>query len=345
MRVRLLVVGAFTAMAVAPGYIAWTTGVLPAPTQASAESDGPASSAAWAVASLAWPDGPLGLAATDTRVVWEQRGPNATVAGLWYYNVRTGRSARLLGRSSTGKSAGSPAGAGDLIVWAAWPGRRGDGPPPIQAYDAYSTRRWQVTAAGRHPSVTGATALWVEPAAGRGGDVIRGSNSITDEEYKITVDAHVRDVAGWKRWVAWIAVRGQRDEVWAGSFRNATRYRLAEGGTAVTIDRDRVAWAASVGRHSTAIVSWDRRSHRSTVLCRMLGATTSLSLSRHYAVWVTTREATGPQVWAYDFRSGKAYPVNAAGGRQVSPVIVAGSVYWADDRSGHWELYTRSLQQ
>ena len=49
-------------------------------------------------------------------------------------------------------------------------------------------------------------------------------------------------------------------------------------------------------------------------------------------------------MWAYDFGSGKAYQVSTSGGRQVSPVILAGSVYWAGDRTGHWELYSRSLQ-
>ena len=56
------------------------------------------------------------------------------------------------------------------------------------------------------------------------------------------------------------------------------------------------------------------------------------------------RKSTGPQVWAYDFELGKATQVSETDGRQVSPVIVAGSVYWADDRSGHWELYSHSLQ-
>jgi hypothetical protein len=144
--------------------------------------------------------------------------------------------------------------------------------------------------------------------------------------------------------VAWIAGRDTAQEVWAGSFQSAERYRLATGGTAVAMDRDRIVWAAAVGRHSTAIVSWDRRSSRSTVLCRIPGAGSALSLSRHWAVWVTTRKATGPQVWAYDFELSKAYPVSTAGGRQVSPVIVNGTVYWAGDRSGHWELYSRSLR-
>lgn len=32
------------------------------------------------------------------------------------------------------------------------------------------------------------------------------------------------------------------------------------------------------------------------------------------------------------------------GGRQASPVIVAGSVFWADDRAGDRGLYRRTLR-
>ena len=58
-------------------------------------------SGAHAVASLAWPKDALGLAATGTTVLWEQRDPSAAVAGLWSYDVRSGATDRLLGRSET----------------------------------------------------------------------------------------------------------------------------------------------------------------------------------------------------------------------------------------------------
>ena len=131
--------------------------------------------------------------------------------------------------------------------------------------------------------------------------------------------------------------------MWAGSYRDRTRYRLAGAGTAVAIDRDRILWAAKAGRHSTRIVSWDRHSSRATVLCKVARRGVLAHLGRRYAAWVTTREATGSQVWVYDFAQGRAYPV-AEGGRQASPVIVAGSVYWADDRGGQWALYRRTLR-
>ncbi len=342
---RFVVVAAFLAAAAVPGFLAYSTGLLPGPTQASADSSAAIASVAHPVRPLAWPEEALGLAATDTAVLWEQRDPSAAVAGLWSFDVRTRRTERVLERSATGKSAGFPSASGDVIAWAAWAGRRGAGPPQIEAYDSASTRRWTAAPAGRDPSTAGDCVIWVEPDAGGGNDAIRGSNALTDEEYSITVDGRIRDVAAWGSWAVWIAGRGTSGAVWAGSYRNGPQRKLAAAGTAVAIDRHRILWAAPVGRHSSAVVSWDRHSSRSTVLCRVAGAVSSLSVSRRYAVWVTTRKATGPQVWAYDFGAGKAYAVGAGDGRQASPVIVAGSVYWADDRSGHWELYARSLQR
>ena len=344
MRSRLLVVVAFLAMAAVPAYLAWTTGFLPGPQQASADSTGPATTSSAAVAPLAWPQEPLGLAAGDTRIYWEQRARSADAAGIWYHDVPSGDTGRLLGRDAAGKSGGFPAAGGHLLAWESWAGRRGDGVAGIQAFNLEIGHRWRLTEAGRAARVVGDAVFWVDPdGAGRGKDVIRGVNALTDEEYTLETGGRVRSFAAWGPWAVWISGGGSIGEVWAGSFRSATRYRLAARGTAVAMDRDRVLWAASAGRHSSTIVSWNRRSSRSRVLCRLRGAASSLAMSRHTAVWVVDRKATGPQVWAYDFEIGKATPVSEAGGRQVSPVIVAGSVYWADDRSGRWELYSHSL--
>jgi hypothetical protein len=340
----LLVVAAFLAMAAVPVWLAWDTGVLPGPSQAAADSPGVLTTSSAAVTTLAWPEDPLGLAANDRRIYWEQRDPDSAVAGLWYYDVAADRVDRLLGRQATGKASGVLAAAGDLVVWTAWAGRRGAGTPSIQAYDGLSTRRWQVAAAGRAPTAADGVAVWAEPnGMGPRDDAIRGIDSLTDEEYAISAGGNVRSLAAFGRQLAWIT-NGSTNEVWAGSFKDAARYRLVGRGTAVAIDHDRVLWATAVGRHSSAIVCWDRDSRRATVLQRLLGITSQLSVSKRYAAWVTTRKATGPQVWAYDFGSEKAYQVSTSGGRQVSPVILAGSVYWAGDRTGHWELYSRSLQ-
>ena len=342
MGLRVVVVAAFVAMAAVPAYLAYDAGLFPGPTQASADvSPGGTASR---VASLAWPDEALGLAATDTRVLWEQRDPSAAVAGLWAYDVRTGRTDRLLGRSATGKAAGFPAAAGELIVWAGWAARRGDGPPRIEAYDVDSTRRWTAAAEGGQPAAAGKTVLWVEPdGAGAGRDVIRGSDSLTDEEFAFPAGGRVRDLAAWGDWTAWIAVHGGTAEVWAGSYRKDTRHRLAGAGKAVAIDRDRVIWAQPAGRHSTRIVSWDRHSGRATVLCKVVGSAASLALGERYAAWVTTRDGAGSRVWVIDIAGGRAHAVSQ-GGRQASPVIVAGSVYWADDRDGEWALYRQTLR-
>jgi hypothetical protein len=344
-RLRLLVVAAFLGMAAVPVLIAFNTGFLPGPTQASAESTGPATTSSAAVTTLDWPDEPLGLTSTDTAVIWEQRHRSAEVAGLWHLDVRTGQKLRLLGRKSIGKSSGFPIASGQLVAWSSWAGRRGVGPPAIQALDTGSTRRWEVAPTGRDPAVADDVVLWVDPGGSGTDDVIRGIDAITDEEYRLTPGGRVRPLAGWGRWAAWISGHGGTREVWAGSFRGSTRYRLAAQGTAVAMDRDRVVWAAAAGRHSAVIVSWDRRANRSTVVCRVRGTATSLSLSDGHAVWVTTRKTTGPRVWACDLELGKAYPVSDAAGRQVSPVIVDETAYWADDRSGRWELYSRSLER
>jgi hypothetical protein len=339
-----VVVTAFVAMAVVPAFFAYSTGVLPGPTQASAESSRAPAGVAHPVASLPWPKEALGLATTGTAVLWEQRNPSPAVAGLWSYDVRTQATERVLGRTATGKAAGFPGASGDLIAWAAWAGRRGDGPPRIEAFDSSTTRRWTVAQTGRDPVVAGESVLWIEDDAAGSDDAIRGSNSLTDEEYSTTADGSVRDIAAWGSWAAWIAGPGKTGAVWAGSYHSGAANRLAAAGSAVAIDRDRVLWSAPRGRHSTVVVSWDRHSSRSTVLCRVVGSVSSLSLSRRYAAWVTARDKTGPQVWAYDFDAGRAFTVSAGSSRQASPVIVAGTVYWADDRSGYWELYARSLR-
>jgi len=194
--------------------------------------------------------------------------------------------------------------------------------------------------------VAGRSVIWIEPDGdGPGNDVIRGSNSLTDEVYAMATGGRVLAASASGSWVVWIAGSGRKAEVWTASFGDRTRHRLARAATAVAIDRERVLWAAPAGGHSTAIVSWDRSTGGPTVLRRLPGVASALSLTRGYATWVTTRASPGARVWVYDFRRGRAYPVADDGdGRQASPVIVAGSVYWADDRGGDWALYRRALR-
>jgi len=343
-RTRMLVVAAFLVMATVPAWLAWHTGVLPGPTQASAESTGVLTTSSVPVTVIAWPRDPLGLTASDSKVYWEQRSPDPAVAGLWYYDVPTGQVLQLLTRPSLGKSSGFPVAAGDLVVWTSWAGRRGAGTPTVQAYDGLSLRRWRVAAAGDAAAAATEIVVWAAPnGSGPGDDTIRGVDSLTDAAYAVDAGGRVKALAASGRQLAWIT-DGKTNEVWAGSFKDATRYRLAGRGAAVAIDHDRVIWATGLGPRSSAIVCWDRSAHLTTVLSRLPGSSSQLSLSRRYAAWVTTTGTTGSQVWVYDFGLRKAYRVSMSGGRQVSPVILAGSVYWAGDRDGHWELYSRSLQ-
>jgi hypothetical protein len=343
-RVRLVVVAAFVLMALVPAYIAYDAGVLPAPSQAAAGAGDGAGPTTF-VTTLVWPDEALGLAASDTTVFWEQRDRSAAVAGLWAYDVTTGRVDPVLGRSRTGKSAGFPAAAGDIVVWAAWAGRRGAGLPRIEAYDTASTRRWTAAAAGRHPAAAGRTVVWVDRNGGaRGGDVIRGLNSVTDEEYAVDTGARVRQVAARGSWAAWLSGRGKRAEVWVGSLRGRKLSRLAPAGTAVAIDAGRVVWGTTAKDGASQLLSWEQKSGKTTPLCSVNGVVSSLALTRNYAAWTTTRDGADPEVWVFDFAQGEAFAVDESGGRQASPVILAGSVFWADDRNGGWELYRRALR-
>jgi hypothetical protein len=344
-RLRLIIVAVFASAAAVPGLIAYSTGLLPGPTTASADV-AKVASPEFRVTSLAWPQrAALGLAATDTQIIWEQRGRGKDVAGIWAYDVRTQRPFHLLGRSSTGNGAGHPSASASTVVWAAWAGPRGSGAPRVEAYDDSTARRWTVAQTGRDPSIAGDTVVWVDRGGGAtpADDAVAGVDVVTDEGLSIPVVGRVRDVAVWGSWVAWVSGSGDTAGVWAGSQRDTLRYQLATAATAVGIDRERVVWAAKSGRHSTSIVSWNRRSSHSKVLCRIRGTAASLSLGRHFVVWVTTTKA-GSAVWAYDFKRGRAYPVSEHAGMQVSPVLADGTVFWADRRSGQWELYGRVLQ-
>ena len=341
---RLVVVAAFVAATAVTGLLAYTTGVLPGPTQAGATK---AAGPVFRVTTLAWPRHPLGLTATDRMVLWEQRDPSPAVAGLWACDVRTRQPHRLLGRRATGKASGFPRASGDVIVWAAWTDRRGAGDQSVEGYDALSTRRWTVAERGRDPAAWGETLVWVEPrGVSPGDDAIRGLDTVTDEAYEIRTGGRVRDLAASDGWAAWLSGGGAGGAVWAGSYRRATRRRLAAAGTAVAIDHARVVWATPPGGDSAAatLVSWNRRTNRSRELCRVAGAVSSLSVGGHFAVWVTQPEDATPQVWVYDFRDARAYQVSAHAGAQASPVVAGGTVFWADHRSGRWELYGRSLR-
>jgi hypothetical protein len=345
-RLRLVVVAVFVLAAALTGFIAYTSGVLPAPTAASADAVTEATGPESLVTTLAWPKEALGLGATNDLVVWEQRDRSKAVAGLWAYDVTLQQQYRLLGPVSVGAGAGHPGASGDTVVWAAWAGRRGAGVPRIEAYNEMTMRRWTVAEHGRDPLVTLNTILWIDRGGGAtaADDALRGANSVTDEELSIPVDGRVRDVSISGKWLAWVSGRGDKGAVWAGSLDSPSGDKLAKAGAAVAADRERVVWAGAPGRRSTAILSWSRGDDRAKVLCRVPGAATSLVLGRRAAVWVTTDPAGDGDIWAYDFTHERASIVSGNSAPQASPVLVGDTVYWADRRSGSWELYRRTLQ-
>ena len=59
-------------------------------------------------------------------------------------------------------------------------------------------------------------------------------------------------------------------------------------------------------------------------------------------VWV--QDSGRGDIWAYDFDRRRAFAVCSDGAEQASPVLVGRTVFWADRRSGQWELYGRALQ-
>ncbi|GEM_PF-1608634 len=347
MKLRAVVIAAFVLALAAPGLIAYATGVLPGPSPASADAtaNGPPG-VEFRAASLVWPDEALGLTATDAQVVWEQRDRRKSIAGLWAYDVATGRQDRLLGPSSAGRGTGFPAASREKIVWAAWPGRRGEGSPRIQGYNQTTTRRWTVAEAGRDPAISGNAIVWVERGADAAAadDVLIGVHDVTDETFSVPVAGRVRDLAASGLWVAWIAGRGKTAAVWTRSNRDGEQRLLAKAGTSVAIDRRRVAWSTLTGRGSTAIAAWDRDAKKTGVLCRAPGAPSSLALGRGVAVWVSTDASGDGDIWAYDFARDEAYAVCDHDARQASPVVVGDTVFWADQRSDGWELYGRDLK-
>lgn len=344
-RLRLVIVAVFASAAAVPGLLLYGSGLLSAST--GPDDQAKIASAEFRVTSLSWPKtGPLALAATDRLVVWEQRNRSYPLRGIWAYDIRTQQSQQIVDGKSAGTTAGDPAAAGDTVVWAAWPQRRGRGRLTVQGYDENSLRRWRVSSRGHAPVVSGDLVVWIAPHEGltRHDDALKGVNTVTDERFEIPVNGRARSVAVWGSWVAWVSGSGDKAGVWAGSTRQDTTYQLAARGTSVAADQDRIVWAAKVGQHSSAIISWNRRSSHSAVLWRFRGEASSIALGGRAVAWVETGGDGKGHVWAYDFNRGRAYEVSPQGGAQASPVILGGSVFWADDRSGQWELYGRALQ-
>lgn len=342
MRARLLVIAVFVSASAIPGFLAYSTGVLPSAGQRS--NGGPLSaSPEFRVTSLGWPDKALGLTSTPQRVVWEQRSGDRAASGLWAYDVRTQLPFRLLGPRDVGRSIGFPSMDGATVAWAAQAPGADDGALEIRAFDTDTRRRFTVSAHGADPRATGNAIVWIDTGGRRGAPrtTVAGRNTVTDERFFIAADGVVRDVAAWGSWVAWTA--GPRDEarVWVEDRRRQARFRLSAAGTGVAVDRQRVVWAARVGKDKSAIIVWNPRTRHAKELCRVPADARSLDLDGSLVVWA---QDSGGDIWAYDFNRRRAFPVCSDGAEQASPVLVGRTVFWADRRSGQWELYGRALQ-
>jgi hypothetical protein len=341
MRARLLVIAAFVSASTVPGLLAFSTGVLPGRALHAAELK--KASQEFRVTSLRWPQAPLGLTSTSEVVVWVQRAGGNASGGLGAYDVPSQRPAQLVDASSVGQNAADASMSDDFLAWAAQTSGGAAGHTGVKALDRYSGRLFTVTGHGTRPSVSGNEIVWVT-TKGDGGHARNGFavlNAVTDEHFAIGTSTHVREVALCGRWIAWIMGPSTATSVWTTSNRGAKRVRLAAG-THVAIDDRRVVWAARTVAGETVIAARDLRSARTTTLCRVKGEVNSLSLANGVVVW---SQSTGDgDIWAYDFGNLQAFPVCADQSRQACPTLVGRAVFWADKRSGQWELYGRALQ-
>jgi len=343
MRVRLLVIAVFVSAFAVPGLIAYSTGILPSAGRdpgADPMSAGPE----FRVTSLSWPEKALGLASTPQRVVWEQRSDDRAASGLWAYEMETRLPFRLLGPRDVGRSNGFPSTDGATVAWAAVPRGADDGSLEVRAFDSDTRRRFTVAAHGAAPRGAGNTIVWIDTGGERRAPrtTVAGRNTVTEERFFITADAEVREVAAWGRWVAWTTGPRDASHVWVTDRRRQARYQLSATGTAVAVDQHRVVWAARVGKGQSAILVWNQRTRRSKELCRVPAAVRSLHLEGDLVVWA--QDSGGGDIWAYDFKRRRAFPVCSDAAEQASPVLVGRIVFWADRRSGRWELYGRALQ-
>jgi len=186
--------------------------------------------------------------------------------------------------------------------------------------------------------------VWIDTRDGRrtARTTVAGRNTVTEERFFIRSKNVVREVAVWGPLVVWTTGARDAARVWATDRRRAERYQLSAAGTGVAVDRRRVVWAARAGKNGSAIMVWNLRTKRSKELCRVAAHARSLDIEGDLAVWA--QDSGGGDIWVYDFKSRRSFPVCSDGAEQASPVLVGRTVFWADRRSGQWELYGRVLE-
>lgn len=342
MRARLIVVAAFVSAAAVPGLLAYGSGIIPS--RGATSHDAQYASAEFRVTALAWPDGGLGLAATPERVVWEQRTTQRATRGLWAYEVGEQRAYRLLASPYVGRGSGFPSASGSTVVWVVRTSAGGPAATLVRGYDSLTGRRFVVAARGTAPTATGDVVVWIDASGrhGQPGTTMIGRDLVTDRRFVLRTRVSAHAVVARGSWVVWRAGSGAGTQVWAADRGSGRRYRLSGSGTAIATDTQRALWAARVSPDESAIMAWDLLSHHTAELCRVPGRITDLAADDDLAVWV--QDTGNGDVWAYDLARGRAVPVCTGPAAQTSPVIVGHTVFWADRRSGRWELYGRALQ-
>jgi hypothetical protein len=330
MRVRLLIVAAFVASVLLAVSAAFGAGLLHE-TAASAQLTVAATDRV-NVTPLPWTRAGR-LTAAGARVIWLR--PRS---GLWAYDTVRRTTEQLLRATQVGRAVGSASASGTDVVWQV---RRKGMSPQVRLLDADVGHVTQL-AAGVRPAAGGTTVAWVVRA--RGGDVIDVLDWVTDERAAFPAGGHVRHITEYGGWVAWTARQGAGLRLWSARMSEpGTRTLLGGGATALAMNGRRTVWAVPAGVGRAELMAWDHGAAGHAVkLARVPGPVTSLTLSQGWAAW-TRVTAAGADVWTVDLANGQATPVTRAPGDQVSPVFVNGTLYWADNGSGHWELCARTL--
>ena len=339
-RARLLVIAVFIAAAAAPAVLAYGTGVISSPSASGGESG---VGTEFRAASLDWPPAGGGLAASGDLVVWEQPAPGGDrdADELWAYDITTRLSDRILTANRVGTGVGAPDLTGSTVAWAARSGS--SGPPRIRGFDSETGRLFTAAGCGVLARSAGDAVAWVVQAGSRarGKDRVGILDTVTDTAWSFPAGGRVLDLAAAGRWIVWAAGPPGGGTVWAARWPARSRIRLGAGSASVAADARRVVWAARAGSGGTAIMLWDPLTRETRRLCVIHGAADSLELSESAVTW--RQSSNCGDVGVYDFTRGRAFTVCANGAEQADPVIAGRTVFWADRRSGHWELYGRAL--
>ena len=342
MKIRLFVIAVFVSAAAVPGFLAMEAGLLKGASPAGGQTARVAGTE-FQVTPLDWPDLAQGLSTTSSSVIWMRHGTSSTFQGLWAYDTASQQSYRWLGPGEAFPGVGSPSGAGTLVTWARR--TKGVAQPEVRGYDSFTRRRFLVAASGQQPVASSRGIAYVrKPAAGSGaGDVVCDYDTVTGAQRKFAAGGRVHDVATWDTWAAWIAGPGGAAPVYAASRRSPTVLKLAAAGTAVAVSHNGVAWSAPSSGGRSAIMLWDRSAGKTRQLYQVSGRVLELTRTDSLVVWQAS--AGNGDIWAYDLKRGAAFPICMNAARQADPVIVGGTVYWADNRSGSWVLFGRSVWQ